>query len=152
MAHTLFDETVANIIRVEILREPGYPSAKLSIRNDVDIDAELRSRGKRLRVGTADVADSADAMFRLMKEELEKLGITSDNEKRFNLPKIPRGERKFSATADVNVEGKNDDELRIIFADALNATIGRMGAARFREIVGYWSDRRAGNAADTIGL
>lgn len=152
MAHTLFDETVANIIRVEITREPGDPTAKLSIRNDVDIDAELRSRGKRLRVGTADVADSADAIFRLMKEELEKRGITAANEVLKNLPKMARGERDFSATAGLSIEGKSDDEMRIILQDAFTATIGRMGTARFREIVGYWSDRKAGKGAYTIGL
>ncbi len=152
MAHTLLDEVIANIIRVEITREPGEPTAKLSIRNDVDIDTELRTRGKRLRVGTADVADSAAAMSRLMREELANRGIETGDETLVNLPKMPRGEKTFSATTDLKIDGKSEAELRITFAAALKATIDRMGAARFREIVGYWSDLRAGKAADTIGL
>lgn len=147
MAYTLLDEVIANIIRVEITREPGDPTAKISVRNAVDIGAELRTRGKRLRVGTADVADSADAMFSLMKEELEKRGIMAGNEELVNLPRMARGATNFSATATLDVTDKSDDELRLTFANALKATIDRMGAARFREIVGYWSNLRAGKAA-----
>ncbi|MFO0390140.1 MAG: hypothetical protein ACK502_10560 [Alphaproteobacteria bacterium] len=148
MGHLLLNEMLHSHVRVEIAREPGAPTAQLTVRNDVEMTPALRNQGKRMRIRTADIPDSAHAAFQIMTEELGKKNIAASDVKLDNLPKMARGTTAFSATAKLDVGDAKDDVLRIIFAEAFAAsTKGRMAPARYRRKAGNWSDSKGGTAA-----
>ncbi|MGE0754860.1 MAG: hypothetical protein AB7L92_06835 [Alphaproteobacteria bacterium] len=148
MKQALLEELVANVVRVEITREHGADIAQLAIKNDVTINTELRNRGRRIHARSANAADSAHAVFRLMKEEIEKRGMAVSSEELVNLPKMERGATGFSATATIDVGTRSDEELRGVFQETLKAAKDRMSAARYRRFLENWSDKKGSAAAD----
>lgn len=152
MERLLLNKLIKSVLRVEISREPGASTARLLVKNDVKIDRDLRTRGKRLKIKAVDIPDSADVLFQSIIEQLEGKGLRCSSLQRKNLPELPPDQTDFSAEAIIAVGEQEDKELHKMFAEAANAAESAMAAGRFRRKAGNWTDRKGGTGAGTIGL
>ncbi len=148
MGQLLLDETVASVVKVEIARDHGDPTAQFTVRNDVKITPTMRTRQRRPNIAAINIPDSADVVFNIMRQKLADMGIAAYDVQKTNLPEMAAGTTDFSATATLDVGSRSDDELRAAFEQAYTAAIQHMAAKRFRGKAGAWTDRRGGMAAE----
>jgi hypothetical protein len=152
MATLLLDNDIRSILKVQIEREPNSSQAKLIIKNDVKITGEIRERGRKLHRRTADVPDTANALFNEMIKHLTTSGFTCTNIERDNLPKMSHDRNDFSATAMINVGTQSDAELQNVFEGIFTEAVTDIAHSRYYRTIERWSDRVAGSAAHTTEL
>jgi hypothetical protein len=123
MATLLVDRLIEPAIKVEVTREPGSPSAILTVKNNAPIDQTMR---------TAHIFESANMLFRSIIENLlfkQKFSCTGLQHP--NLSNPSAGTKEFSASVTFYDLTLSDDELKKTVGQAIDTALEQMAKGQF---------------------